>query len=114
MNSVDSMLSDAPGTQITGLTLSYGNGPAQFSTIYQGYEMYKEIGSDGYRHSFMETGAIPFITPTGLAQMGGYGSVLRIDGKKLSINWEDYSVGCQYNYNLQLQVTFNTVILPID
>jgi len=100
--------SDAPGYQITNISLQFNGVSGQFSGMskWQIYEHFQ--AKQGFNKSFYECGYANAITAANAVQVnqvGLYGSVLRIDASDLAgINWETTSVGCASNCNLSLSV----------
>ena len=72
-------------------------------------EIYDEfMGRQGCIKTFQETGYTTAIQAqnAGALNLGLWGTCLRIDSSVLAgIDWEKYSVGSQFNANLQIQVT---------
>jgi hypothetical protein len=99
--------SDAPGFQITGIQVSYGGTASQFASLSNAYEIYKELsGAEGFVKTFTESGYTQYLNDANLyVNMGLYGTVLRIDGSKLSLDWSKYSIGCAFNTSLSVTVT---------
>jgi hypothetical protein len=64
------------------------------------------MGRQGYCKQYAETGYSYAIQDddTGVSQVGLYGSVLRIDGSMLPVDWNKYSIGSLCNTTMQLQV----------
>ena len=109
-----------PGYQITNLQVSFNGVGGQFSSMKSTIELYDEfMGRAGCVKRFEETGYATKIEAgvTTNVNYGLWGSCLRIDSSILAgINWDQYSVGTQFNANLQIQVTFtnlrNTANIP--
>lgn len=100
--------SQAPAFQITGIQLSFNGVGGQFSSMTSPIEIYDEfMGRQGCVKSFYETGyATQIIAGNAPLNLGLWGSCLRIDSSVLAgIDWEKYSVGSQFNANLQIQLT---------
>lgn len=101
--------SDAPGHQITNISVGYGGTASQFASLSNAYEVYKELSvSEGFVKMFQETGYALYYdaSSTQYQQMGLYGSILRIDATKLCLDWTKYSVGCAFNTSLSVAVNF--------
>jgi len=63
--------------------------------------LYQEFGANqGIQKSWAESGTV---TVQGV-QVGAYGTVFRIDGSQLPIDWQKYSVGSPYKQQLQFTV----------
>ena len=101
--------SQAPGFQITNLQVSFNGVGGQFSSMTSPIEIYDEfMGRQGCIKTFQETGYTTAIQAqnAGALNLGLWGTCLRIDSSVLAgIDWEKYSVGSQFNANLQIQVT---------
>jgi len=91
--------SEAPGFQITQLSMDYvtsGNFASASPVV-----LYQEFGANqGIQKSWAESGTV---TVQGV-QVGAYGTVFRIDGSQLPIDWQKYSVGSPYKQQLQFTV----------
>lgn len=99
-------VNDAPGYQIQTISIDYAGVSQQFGSISTPFEVYKEFcASEGFVKTFTETGYTTFFAGNGLQTMGLYGSVLRIDTRKLNLDWSKYSVGSQFASTLQVTVT---------
>lgn len=91
--------SEAPGFQITQLSMDYvtsGNFASASPVV-----LYQEFGANqGIQKSWAESGTV---TVQGV-QVGAYGTVYRIDGSQLPIDWQKYSVGSPYKQQLQFTI----------
>lgn len=100
--------SDAPGTQIVNLSVSYNNVSGQFSSMGV-HQIYNEfMCKQGSIKDFNETGYAYSINANNgqLNQTGLFGSVLRIAPESMTgIDWTKYSVGSPLNAIFQIQVT---------
>lgn len=93
-------LSEAPGCRITNISMDYvtsGNfASASEQVLYQEF-----AANQGCMKSLAEFSTCNI---AGVA-VGMYGSLYRIDGANLPIDWQKYSVGSPYRQDLQFTVT---------
>lgn len=91
--------SEAPGFQITQLSMDYvtsGNFASASPVV-----LYQEFGANqGLQKSWAESGNVLIQG----VNVGAYGTVYRIDGSQLPIDWQKYSVGSPYKQQLQFTV----------
>jgi hypothetical protein len=97
--------SDCPGYQATYLSLSFNGTGGIFSSITSPIQLYEEfMGRQGYCKQYCETGYVTAIQQAnnGVMNIGTYGSVIRIDGSQLPLDWTKYTIGSTLNANLQV------------
>ncbi len=106
--------STAPGYKITNLNVNYGNRSGMFAEMTD-YQLYSNFcARANFVKGFGETGLLLIPdndiagSATGL-KCGGFGNILRIDCTDL-VGYGDLSPGCIFNAQLQVTVTYDSLI----